>query len=23
GATGAGIGEELYDDILHEEIFLK
>lgn len=23
GATGAGIGEELYDDILHEEVFLK
>lgn len=23
GATGAGIGEELYDDILHEEVFFK
>ncbi|HCW8340815.1 TPA: LexA family transcriptional regulator [Staphylococcus aureus] len=23
GATGAGIGEELYDDILHEEAFFK
>ncbi|HHE7359522.1 TPA: S24 family peptidase [Staphylococcus aureus] len=22
-ATGAGIGEELYDDILHEEVFFK
>lgn len=23
GATGAGIGEGLYDDILHEEVFFK
>ncbi|HFQ5858042.1 TPA: S24 family peptidase [Staphylococcus aureus] len=23
GATGAGIGEELHDDILHEEVFFK
>ncbi|HDG3857592.1 TPA: helix-turn-helix domain-containing protein [Staphylococcus aureus] len=23
GATGAGIGEELYDGILHEEVFFK
>lgn len=23
GATGAGIGGELYDDILHEEVFFK
>ncbi|HCV3051762.1 TPA: helix-turn-helix domain-containing protein [Staphylococcus aureus] len=23
GATDAGIGEELYDDILHEEVFFK
>lgn len=23
GATGAGIGEELYDDKLHEEVFFK
>ncbi|HAR4977614.1 TPA: S24 family peptidase [Staphylococcus aureus] len=23
GATGTGIGEELYDDILHEEVFFK
>ncbi|HDB3163721.1 TPA: helix-turn-helix domain-containing protein [Staphylococcus aureus] len=23
GATGAGIGEELYGDILHEEVFFK
>ncbi|HHO6115616.1 TPA: XRE family transcriptional regulator [Staphylococcus aureus] len=23
GATGAGMGEELYDDILHEEVFFK
>ncbi|CAC6463201.1 putative phage PVL repressor protein [Staphylococcus aureus] len=23
GAIGAGIGEELYDDILHEEVFFK
>ncbi|MCC2077861.1 helix-turn-helix domain-containing protein, partial [Staphylococcus aureus] len=23
GANGAGIGEELYDDILHEEVFFK